>query len=136
MVHGKDTQLGCVNAFKGYISLGQAECEHSPGPYASIHCCAFAHSLLPAWISWLTPFILSVSEGKDVSHPGNQSVPLSPSSPSSLQMASNCSLGDLSVQAAGTWSERPFHLFISVCMRTYYIKPPFTLSKELLVQKK
>ena len=32
LAHGKDTQLGCVNAFKGYISLGQAECEHSPGP--------------------------------------------------------------------------------------------------------
>lgn len=55
---------------------------------------------------------------------------------SSLQMASNCFLNDLSVQSAGTWSERPFHIFISPGMRTYYIKPPFTLSKELFVQKR
>lgn len=58
------------------------------------------------------------------------------SSPSSLQMASNCFLNDLSVQAAGTWSERPFHIFISLWMRTDYIKLPFTFSKELSVQKK
>ena len=58
-----------------------------------------------------------------MSHPGNQSMPLYPSSPSSLQMASNCSLNDLSVQAAGTWSERPFHIFISPWMRTDYTKP-------------
>lgn len=71
-----------------------------------------------------------------MSDPGNQSMPLGPSSSSSLQMASNCSLNDLSVQAVRTWSERLFHIFISSWMRTYYIKPPFTLSKELFVQKK
>lgn len=58
------------------------------------------------------------------------------SSPGSLQMAYNCFLNDLSVQAAGTWSERPFHIFISLWMRIYSIKPLFTLSKEPSVQKK
>lgn len=87
------------------------------------------------------PCALYVHGDKDVSDPGNENMLLGPSrpfplSPSSLQMASNCFSDDLSVQAAGTWSERPFHIFISLWTGTGHIKPPFTLSKELFVQRK
>lgn len=98
--------------------------------------CTLAHSVC-GWAG--QPPCLSLWKwDKDVSDPGNENILFGPlrQFPSSLQMASNCFLNDLSVQAAGTWSERPFHIFISLWMRTYCIKPPFTLSKELSVQKK